>query len=125
VDTVLTEGGAHGRSRCRCTGLDLQLDEAGDLLLLGRHLSGSLFAGDGAGDADAGAWPPDDCHAPFRQILATWLNESSTGVSRPKIETSTLSFWLSGLISEMGAGRGSNGPSMTVTDSPTSKAPIV
>src|SRR3954468_22038181 len=56
------------------------------------------------------------------QILATWLNESSTGVSRPKIDTSTLSFWASGLISEMVAGRVSNGPSMTVTVSPTSKS---
>src|SRR3954447_12015155 len=49
------------------------------------------------------------------QILATWLNDSSTGVSRPKMETSTLSFWASGLISEIVAGRVSKGPSMTVT----------
>ena len=35
------------------------------------------------------------------QILATWLKDSSTGVSRPKIETSTLSFWVSALISEI------------------------
>ena len=33
--------------------------------------------------------------------MATWLKESSTGVSRPKMETSTLSFWVSGLISEI------------------------
>src|SRR6478609_1021765 len=59
---------------------------------------------------------------PLAQILATWLNDSSTGVSRPKIETSTLSFWVSALISEIVAGRVSNGPSMTVTDSPTSKS---
>src|SRR6478672_4970962 len=59
---------------------------------------------------------------PLAQILATWLNESSTGVSRPKMETSTLSFWVSGLISEIVAGRVSKGPSMTVTDSPTSKS---
>ena len=38
------------------------------------------------------------------------------------METSTLSFWVSGLISEIVAGRVSNGPSMTVTDSPTSKS---
>src|SRR3954453_17515090 len=56
------------------------------------------------------------------QILATWLNDSSTGVSRPKMDTSTLSFCASALISDTGAGRGSNGPSMTVTDSPTSKS---
>ena len=54
--------------------------------------------------------------------METWLKDSSTGVSRPKMETSTLSFWVSGLISEIVAGRVSNGPSMTVTDSPTSKS---
>src|SRR5690606_1863287 len=53
------------------------------------------------------------------QILATCENDSSTGVSRPKIETSTLSFCCSGLISEIVAGRVSKGPSVTVTDSPT------
>src|SRR5881227_3441691 len=53
------------------------------------------------------------------QILATWLNDSSTGVSRPKIETSTLSFWCTASISLMVAGSVANGPSMTVTDSPT------
>ena len=31
------------------------------------------------------------------------MKDSSTGVSRPKMETSTLSFWLSGLISEISA----------------------
>src|SRR3954454_495202 len=56
------------------------------------------------------------------QILATWVNESSTGVSRPKIETSTCSFCCSALISLIVAGRVANGPSMTVTDSPTSKS---
>src|SRR5215210_7588971 len=59
------------------------------------------------------------------QILATWLNDSSTGVSRPKIETSTLSFWLSALISEIEAGSVSNGPSVTVTDSPTVKSTLI
>src|SRR5215813_4321980 len=39
------------------------------------------------------------------QILETWSKESSTGVSRPKIDTSTLSFWVSGLISLTVAGR--------------------
>src|SRR5699024_5541493 len=59
------------------------------------------------------------------QIFATWLNDSTTGVSRPKIDTKTLSFWVSGLISEIVAGRVSNGPSITVTDSPTSKSTSV
>jgi hypothetical protein len=35
VDAVLTEGGTDRRGRGGRTGLDLQLDEAGDLLLLG------------------------------------------------------------------------------------------
>src|SRR4051794_41954177 len=56
------------------------------------------------------------------QILATWVNDSSTGVSRPKMETSTWSFCCSGLISLMVAGSVANGPSMTVTDSPTSNS---
>src|SRR5690606_39640378 len=56
---------------------------------------------------------------PSAQILATCENDSSTGVSRPKIDTSTLSFCCSGLISEIVAGRVSKGPSVTVTDSPT------
>src|SRR5690606_5992963 len=56
------------------------------------------------------------------QIFETWLNDSSTGVSRPKIETSTLSFCDSGLISLTEAGSVANGPSMTVTDSPISNS---
>src|SRR3954447_22385869 len=56
------------------------------------------------------------------QILETWLNDSSTGVSRPKIETRTCSFCCSALISLIVAGSVANGPSMTVTDSPTSKS---
>ena len=48
--------------------------------------------------------------------MLTWLNDSSTGVSRPKIETSTFSFCASMLISLIVAGRVANGPSMTVTD---------
>src|SRR4029450_8985685 len=55
---------------------------------------------------------------PCAQILATWAKDSSTGVSRPKIETSTLSFCVSGLISEIVAGRVSNGPSITVKEPP-------
>src|SRR5690606_726560 len=39
VDAVLAEGGAHRRSRVRLTGLDLKLDDPGELLLLGGHLS--------------------------------------------------------------------------------------
>src|SRR5690625_3916918 len=74
------------------------------------RLHGRAVARSGSGSGGAG------------QILATWLNDSSTGVSRPKMDTSTLSFWLSALISEIVAGRVSNGPSVTVTDSPTLKS---
>src|SRR3712207_9511011 len=55
----------------------------------------------------------------------TWLNDSSTGVSRPKMDTSTCSFCCSALISLIVAGSVANGPSMTVTDSPTSKSTTV
>src|ERR1700760_4120445 len=43
-----------------------------------------------------------------RQILVTWSNDSSTGASRPKMDTSTLSFWVSGLISLTVAGSVAN-----------------
>src|SRR5699024_5235079 len=43
------------------------------------------------------------------QILATWSKPSSTGVSRPKMDTSTWSFWASLWISEMVAGMVSKG----------------
>src|SRR6478609_5563507 len=124
VDAVLTEGRTDGRGGRGLTGLDLQLDEAGDLLLGGHGcLPSSLWADAVGDDPVAGR-----CGMPHRtwwdlaQILATWAKDSSTGVSRPKIETSTLSFWVSLLISEIVAGRVSKGPSMTVTDSPTSKS---
>src|SRR5690606_40594655 len=67
-------------------------------------------------------WAMTRLHCGVRtQILATWLNPSSTGVSRPKMDTRTLSFWASTLISEIEAGSVSNGPSVTVTDSPRSE----
>src|SRR6476660_1686509 len=124
VDAVLTEGRADGRGGRGLTGLDLQLDEAGDLLLGGHGCLPSSLWTDALGDDPVAC----RCGMPHRtwwdlaQILATWAKESSTGVSRPKIETSTLSFWVSVLISEIVAGRVSKGPSMTVTDSPTSKS---
>ena len=70
--------------------------------------------------ADRGVTGPGSAGAGRDQILATWSKPSSTGVSRPKIDTSTLSFWASAWISLTVAGRVANGPSMTVTDSPTS-----
>src|ERR1700722_5060653 len=52
--------------------------------------------------------------------LATWLNSSSTGVSRPKMLTRTLSLSWSSLISAICPEKSANGPSLTRTVSPTS-----
>src|SRR5690606_6257723 len=125
VHAVLTERGADRRGGRRRTGLDLELDEAGDLLL-GRHDSSLTFFSwaDAVGDdpvAVLRSRAHGRCRA-ARQILATWLNDSSTGVSRPKMETRTLSFWFSTLISGIAGGSVANGPSVTVTDSPTVKS---
>jgi hypothetical protein len=59
---------------------------------------------------------------PYDQILETWLKLSSTGVSRPKMDTNTFNFCWSALISEIVAGSEANAPSVTVTESPTSKS---
>src|SRR3954452_17067659 len=113
VDAVLAERGADRRRRRGCTGVDLQLDDRCELLL-GGHES-FCFLGFRA------CWRLRDS-VRERQIFCTWLNDSSTGVSRPKIETSTFSFCESAWISLIDAGRVTNGPSMTVTDSPISKS---
>src|SRR5699024_6175288 len=57
-----------------------------------------------------------------QSIFSTCVKPNSTGVSRPKIETSTLSFCAAASTSEILAGSVANGPSMTVTDSPTSNS---
>src|SRR3712207_3372450 len=93
-----------------------------------RFLGGmtSFFVGDGTapvqgpGPSGGGPGAPGSFYN-----LATWLNDSSTGVSRPKMDTSTCSFCCSALISLMVAGSVAKGPSMTVTDSPTSKSTSV
>src|SRR6185312_8590516 len=95
--------------RGRVRGTRLQCELHG-----GRELLTSL------GGHDPFLWIPPALGA--GQILATWLNDSSTGVSRPKIDTSTLSFCASTFTSLIVAGNVANGPSMTVTDSPTSKS---
>ncbi|SCE96315.1 hypothetical protein GA0070216_103391 [Micromonospora matsumotoense] len=46
----------------------------------------------GGNDVAGGGLLPTAGDEERRQILATWLKFSSTGVSRPKIDTSTLSF---------------------------------
>src|SRR5438132_1613070 len=54
------------------------------------------------------------------QSFATWLKSSSTGVSRPKMLTRTLSFIWSSLISAICPEKSANGPSRTRTVSPGS-----
>src|SRR5690606_16682594 len=53
--------------------------------------------------------------------FSTWEKSSSTGVARPKIETFTLSFCLSGFTSSTVPEKFANAPSMTRISSPTSK----
>ena len=52
------------------------------------------------------------------QIFLTWSKPTSTGVSRPKIETSTLSLAASWLISAISPEKSDSGPETTLTDSP-------
>src|SRR4051812_8567367 len=118
VDAVLTQSRADRRSGVGRARLDLQLDDRRKLLLLGWHFFScpvlrSPRTCRGRGDCG---------RTGGRQILETWLNDSSTGVSRPKIDTRTFSFCPSTLTSEIVAGSVANGPSMTVTDSPISKS---
>src|SRR5687768_12509164 len=85
VDAVLAERRTHGRRGGRRTGVDLELDDRGQPLPGGHDflLLWLLWISTGRS---------------ARQILLTWVNDSSTGVSRPKIETSTCSFCCSALI---------------------------
>src|SRR5690606_6100392 len=55
-------------------------------------------------------------------IFVTWSNDSSTGVSRSKRETRTVSLPLSGLISLIDPGSPANEPSLIVIVSPISKS---
>ena len=52
--------------------------------------------------------------------LATWPSSSSTGVSRPKMFTSTVSFERATSMSEIAPLKSANGPVVTRTCSPTS-----
>lgn len=58
-------------------------------------------------------------HHECQLSFSTWSKPSSTGVSRPKMDTSTVSFCVVGSTSEITAGIVVNGPSVTVTWSPT------
>src|SRR5690606_40533061 len=102
VDAVLTQRRADRRSRVGLARGDLQLDDRRQLLLLGWHVV-SLCVLSSRAPAVARA-PASSAGLVDRQILETWWKPSSTGVSRPKIDTSTLSFWATGLTSEIVAG---------------------
>src|SRR3954447_14790177 len=54
------------------------------------------------------------CH----QTFLTWSKPTSTGVSLPKMDTSTFSFAASSLISEISPEKSDSGPDTTFTDSP-------
>src|SRR5271166_5359316 len=56
-------------------------------------------------------------HRPAQSFF-TWSNPTSTGVSLPKIDTSTLSRAASSLISEISPEKSDRGPETTLTDSP-------
>src|SRR3954452_9548918 len=104
VDAVLAQGRADGRRGGRLAAGGLELDRGEDLL---RH--GFL------------RW-----YALMRdQIFLTWSKPTSTGVSRPKIDTRTLSFEASWLISEISPEKSDSGPEMTLTDSPIENCAFV
>lgn len=87
------------------------------------HTSDQANADASLDQNDKGAGPkPRPRTEAFGQFFWIWSNDSSTGVSRPKISTRPLTFFESGLISLMVACRVANGPSVTVTESPTSKS---
>src|SRR5690606_22414819 len=120
-DAVRAQRRTDRRGGRRLTGLDLDLDEGGDLLL--GH--GSLPA---RGTGHSAAPPRAATTRPTRpaagtggtgsaQSLATWENSSSTGVSRPKMFTRTFIFMWSSLISTISPEKSANGPSFTRTDS--------
>ena len=116
VHAVRTEGGTDRRSRSRRAGLQLHLDEGGDLLL-GRHCRVPCFVRFLGWLAAVLARLRRESSA-LRQTFWIWVKLSSTGVSRPKISTSALTRWASMLISVMVACRVANGPSTTMTESP-------
>ena len=73
----------------------------------------------GAGEA----WPPGACS--LMVVSTSWpldllhlVVADLDGVSRPKIDTSTLSLPASSLISEISPEKSDSGPEMTLTDSP-------
>src|SRR5215211_3490512 len=118
VDPVRTECGTDGGSRCRCARVQGNLDERSDLLLLGRHFLSGSFVWSCRGQSDR------DRAVCCREAQTFWIcgKVRSTGVSRPRISTSALSRWLFTLISVIVAWTPANGPSTTMTESPTAKS---
>jgi hypothetical protein len=78
---------------------------------------GDAVAGSGGEPVDVGLGEQREF---LTYIFVTWSKDSSTGVSRPDMDTSTLSLRISGLISLTVAGSVANRPSMTMTGSPIS-----
>lgn len=65
--------------------------------------------------APIGSVQAESVDAPTQEIFSTCSKLSSTGVSLPKMETSTVSFCVAGSTSETTAGIVAKGPSVTVT----------
>ena len=80
---MLTERRADGRRRVRLAGGKLQLDETGDLLCTDASFA---IATTSASTTRSN-----------RYAFSTCAKSSSTGVARPKMQTSTRSFCFSGL----------------------------
>src|SRR4051794_17298607 len=88
----------------------------------GRRAEGLLQQVEARGRRDAPVWRVIRAcggRGIDHQIFLTWSNPTSTGVSRPKIETSTFSLLASSLISAISPEKSDSGPETTLTDSPT------
>src|SRR5512142_1523131 len=114
VDAVLAERRAHGGRRVRLSGGELQLDLPCDLLRHGFLPGPELKTLRGL--AGLAALPRlVRCY-----VFSTCMKSSSTGVARPKMDTSTRSLPFSGFTSSTVPLKFENGPSMTRTESPSS-----
>src|SRR5712671_946810 len=142
VDAVRAQGRANGRGGCRLAGRQLEGQDDADLL--GHGWDESFLArisavsakpsgrGQGGGEHvsertcvrerarggdNAGLGRPVGDHS-----FSTWRKSSSTGVSRPKMLTRTLTLFRSGLTSSTVPMNSANGPSVTRTLWPFVKA---
>src|SRR3954467_3637070 len=125
VDAVLAERRPDRRRRVRLAGGKLQLDESGDLL---RHPS--LLRWSERPESALLPYAPRLRAPPVAgkagsscsQVFSTCMKSSSTGVARPKMDTSTLTRPLSGFTSSTVPLKFENGPSTTLTLSPSSNS---